>query len=203
MSESITQRMHGLPDGMDFQVSALMYVTLVDMSQLHTQLAAVIVDLIALRSNFNSGLTGWPGLVCGTVSKKMPKTATAVNAMVNGVLVNVAAGTPIATPVGTVAQNKFALWAFYVTQAGAFTVSTKTADTTTAAGAFALMPPVPLNCVQLGFIIVTNSGSGGFVGTTDDLDKAGNTVIYADSYGFGGKALPLTSASLASLSLAT
>ena len=176
--------------------------SVVDVAAMRTPIAATVTDVAALNARLNTAMISPPGLVIGTVSPKVPKATYAIQAVVGGTLVFKAADTAMcALTAGTVAQNKFAIWAFYMDNAGTITCSSKTADCNTAALAYAALPAIPANKVQIGFIIVTNSASA-FVGGTDDLNIASNTVIYVDSVGIQAPAITLTAAAPAALTAA-
>jgi len=173
--------------------------TVTDVAAMRTPIAATVVDVAALNARLNTAMISHPGLVIGSASKKVPKAGNAIQAVVGGTLVFKAADTAMSAITGTVAQNKFAIWAFYMDSAGTISSSTKTADANTAAAAYVLLPAIPANKVQIGFIIVTSVAIGGFVATTDDLDVADSTVIYVDSIGIQAPAITLTAAAPAAL----
>jgi hypothetical protein len=202
MAESIKLRMPALSIHRDAKELRIMFETiLADMAALRTGLVNVVSDLTTLRTRSNTLMLSPAGLVIGTASKKVPKSSKPFMAMVNGTLVFLPVDTAMSTlGSSTVAQNKFALWAFYTDSTGTITTSTVTADANTAALAFAAMPAVPANKAQIGAIIVTNS-AGSFVAVTDDLDKAGNTVIYIDNVGNLSASAALSASTPAALGL--
>ena len=185
-----------------YHVWILLYVVYIIIWDLQAQLAALVADLTEFRDRNTIGLSGRPGLVEGTVSKKVPKTSANVYAFVGTTMVLIATGTAMTALAGTVAINKFALWAFYTTSTGTISTSTKTADAVSAAAAYALFPTTPTGKALLGWIIVTNNATGGFVGGTDDLDKSGNTVIYGTGYGHAVSGLAQTSGAPLTIPLA-
>ena len=107
-------------------------------------------------------------LVIGTVSKTVPKTGAAISyGVVQGVPIDIAAGTAMPALVGTVVNATFNVYCFFVDKAEAITSAMGTAGATWAAVKF---PPIPQGKVLLGFVIVNPTGTGNFVGGTTELD---------------------------------
>jgi hypothetical protein len=143
----------------------------------------ILTELAALRQATNNACLSSAGLAIGGGTKRTAQAATAFMAIADGTPVYKTAATACSALAGTVAQNKFGLWAFYIDSAGTISTSTKTADADTAAAAIALMPAVPSGKAQIGAIVVTTTDAGGFVGATTALDAAGVTVIYINTIG--------------------
>lgn len=203
MSNSIKTRLNAMPGSKgSHELKVLFDLVLADLTALRATVAAAVVDVAAIRTRSLTGTLTPATLVIGTASKLVPKASKPFTALAGGTLVFKAADTAMSALVGTIAQSKFGLWAFYIDSAGTITTSTKTADADTAAAAFALMPAVPASKAQIGFIIVTNSGEA-FDGGTDDLDKASTTVIYCDTVGHQTVPVALTGAAPSALTLLT
>ena len=203
MTEYIKHRLSALANANDAnQLRWLFNAALVDLTAVRTKLAAAVVDMTAMRARQNLAMISPVGLVIGTVSDLVPKTTYAIQAIVNGTFVYLPAGTAMsALPAQTVTQNKFGLFAFYIDAAGTITTSTAVINADTAAAAYALLPALPANKVQIGFIIVTDSNSA-FVSATDALNASGVTTIYVDNVGIQSPLVSLTTSAPAALTLA-
>jgi hypothetical protein len=173
----------------------------VDLGVLRTPIAATIVDVAAARTALNTAMMSPAGLAIGGGSKYTAQAAKPFMAIAGGTYLFKPAATAMSDVVGTIAQTKFALWAWYIDSAGTITSSSKTADADSAALAFALMPAIPANKAQIGCMIVTNSGEAWDAGT-DALDKASTTVIYIDTVGMGPN-FTITASAPAALTVTT
>lgn len=103
-------------------------------------------------------------------------------AIVNGVLVKVAASTDMAALVGTVVNATFNVFAFFVDSGGTLTTAMGQAGATLGA---VLFPQFPRQKALIGFIIVNPTGTGNFVGGTTSLSD-GTVVpnaVYVNSEG--------------------
>jgi len=172
--------------------------TVTDVAAMRTPIAATVVDVAAIRTRLLSSMLSPAGLAIGPSAKLVPQAVNPIMAMANGVLVFKPAATEMSALAGTIANTKYALWAFYVDSAGTITTSTKTADANTGAAAFLLMPAVPTGKAQIGAIIVVSSDAGGFIGGTHALDL-NCTVIYIDTVGNAEIPGALTAAAPAAL----
>ena len=203
MAESIKLRMPALSIHRDAKELRIMFETiLADMAALRTGLVNVVTDLAALRIKTNTYVVSPAGLAIGGGSKYTAQAVKPFMAMVNGTPVFLPAATAMSNPaVSTIAQNKFGMYCWYVDAAGTITTSAVTADGNTAALAFAAMPAVPANKAQIGAMIVTNTGAGGWVAMTDALDKTNNVVIYIDNVGSVSASAALSASTPAALGL--
>ena len=204
MTDSISQRTAALSITEDaFALRKLFETILADVAILGAAAGQFVVDAMAVKAREQNSMISNPGLAIGGGSKLTAQAALPFMAIAGGVLQFKPATTAMAnlTP-GTVAQNKYGLWAFYIDSAGTITSSSKTADCDSAALAFAAMPAVPANKAQIGCIIVINTGVGGFVGGTDALDKGGvTTVIYINNIGLPTAPVAATYSAPATLGL--
>lgn len=112
-------------------------------------------------------------LVIGTDSNTVPKTGAAISyGVVQGVPVDIPAGTAMPALSGTVTADAFNVYCFFVDKAEALTSAMGTEGATFAAVVF---PPFPEGKTLLGFVIINPTGTGNFVGGTDALDDG--TVV--------------------------
>lgn len=113
------------------------------------------------------------GLVIKGASQKVAKTgATDFYAIVNGVMLKIAASTDMPVLAGTVVNATFNVFCFFLDQAGVVTSAMGVAGSTLAKVVF---PPFPQQKALIGFIIVNPTGTGNFVGNTTNLDDG--TVV--------------------------
>lgn len=187
----------------NLDIAGLGKAILADLTALRAKIAALVVDVTAIRARQNLAMLSPAGLAIGGGSKYTAQAVKPCTALVAGTLVFLPAATAMSALVGTLATAKFALWAFYVNASGTITTSAKTADAASAAAAFALMPAVPANLVQIGFIIVGNATGGNFVGGSTALDAASVTTIYVDTVGTQTAPVALTSSAPAALETIT
>ena len=121
-----------------------------------------------LSSQMHSNST----LVIGTASKKVPKTGAAISyGIVQGVPVEIAAGTAMPALSGTVAEATYNVYCFFIDSASTVTSAMGTAGATYAAVKF---PPFPEGKTLIGWVRVFPT-TGSFVGGATDLDDG--TVI--------------------------
>lgn len=148
-------------------------------ANLGTLLAAMQDDIAMLGAT--ERLMSTATLIKNASTSKTAFASTAFTAIASGVVQTKAANTSMATIAGTLANNKFALWAFYIDKDGSLTSSTKTADAASAAAALKLKPAVPSGKVEIGYIIVANASGGDFTGNTTNLDASGVTTTYVSN----------------------
>lgn len=145
------------------------------------KLGDVVDDLITAVNSLCFGVITAATLVIKAGSSAVVKSSSAITVNVNSITVTKAANTDMAALVGTLATLKFAAWAFYVDTAGTMTTSAKTADSTSAAAAIALLPAVPSGKLQVGYIVVENGTAADFVGGTTPLDTALLVATYVNT----------------------
>jgi len=182
----------------NLDIAGLGKAILNDLTALKAKIAAIVVDITAIRTRSNLAVLSPPVIGIGSGGKTTAASTKPVLANVGGTLVYKVAG-DFSALVGTLATAKSALWAFYMDSAGTITTSAKTADAATAAAAFALMPAIPADKVQLGFIIVSNATGSNFVGGTTALDAASVTTVYVDTVGLQTAPVALTASAPAAL----
>lgn len=109
------------------------------------------------------------------------KVGAAVYAVANGALVTKAANTVMAALSGTVAQNTFNVYCFYLDSAGNLTTAQGGAGATLAQVAF---PNQPQGKAMVGFVLVNPTG-GTFTGGTTPLDDgtAVPNAVYVNTLG--------------------
>lgn len=109
-----------------------------------------------------------PGLrIVGGSASALAEHQNALYAVVNGVILTVAAGTDLPALVGTVSNAEFGLFVWTVDSAG--TVAQLTLATATTLGGITV-PSIPDNKAVVGAIIINPTGTGDFVGGTTLLD---------------------------------
>ena len=134
---------------------------------------AVIRTLLAKLQSFAvDTLLSTGGLAIKAGGSAVVKAGTLCKALVNGVLVSIAANTDMAALVGTVTADKFNVFVFSVDSAG--TPVTQMGTEAAAIGAV-VFPTIAADSAVLGFVIVNPTGTGNFVGGTTALDDA--TVV--------------------------
>lgn len=134
--------------------------------------AGVRASLLKIQSGIVDVLLSTGGLAIKTGGSALAKAATLCKALVNGVLVSIAANTDMAALSGTVVNATFNVYVFYVSSAGTLTSAMGTAGATLGAVVF---PTTPADLAVVGFIIVNPTGTGNFVGGTTALDDG--TVV--------------------------
>ena len=134
-----------------------------------------------------TGVTASPALAIGSTASGV--ASGAFGYMIAGSTYSktaVAAGT--ALPVGTIPQNLWGIYLFSIVAAGTITVTAGSANSTgyaNEAAAIAAMPATPANSCVMGYVTVTNTSSGGFVGGTTLLSATGVTAnFYNAQLGF-------------------
>lgn len=153
--------------------------------------AGVRAALLDLQSAVVDVLLSTGGLAIKAGGGVLVKAATLCKALVNGVLISIAANTDMAALSGTVTNAKFNVFVFSITSAGTTTTTMGTEGATLGAVVF---PQVPADSAVIGFIIVNPTGTGNFVGGTTALDDATvvpNVVYVNTPYPFGQNALAL------------
>lgn len=146
---------------------------------------------LKLQSHAVDHLLSTGGLAIKAGSSAIVKAATLCKALVNGVLVSIAANTDMAALAGTVVNATFNVFVFSITSAGTLTTSMGTAGATLGAVVF---PTVPADSAVIGFVIINPTGTGNFVGGTTALDDATvvpNAVYVNTPYPFNQNALSL------------
>lgn len=152
MIGTLTQWLSGLPDG-----------------RMREQLRAIlnpIGDRLSTQCLTTAGLTIKAG------ASAIVKAATAFYAICNGTLVTKGANTDMAALAGTVTNEAFNVFAFYIDAAGTLTSQMGTEGATLA---LVGIPPVPEKKACIGLLIINPTGTGNFVGGTTALDDA--TVV--------------------------
>jgi hypothetical protein len=150
------------------------------LENLITQINALKADVTVLSAQ-NSRMLSTATLAIKAGGGTVPKTTTACTALASGVVQTKASATDMSVIAGTLATAKWALWAFYIDNAGTITTSAKTADAASAAAALALKPAIPAGKAEIGYIIVGNASGSGFVGGTTALDAANITTTYVSN----------------------
>lgn len=151
------------------------------LADLIAQVNKLVADAASVFAQLNTGIVVPAALAIKAGSSAVVKSTALIVYRANGTAVVKAANTDMAALVGTIADTKFASWAFYGDDAGALTASAKTADSATAIAALALLPAVPAGKVQLGTVTVQNASGAPFIGNTTALDAASVTATYANT----------------------
>lgn len=112
------------------------------------------------------------GLAIKAGGSAIVKAGTLCKALINGILVSVAANTDWAALSGTVTNAKFNVFVFSMTSDGTKTTSMGTEGATLGDVVF---PAIPADSAVIGFVIINPTGTGNFVGGTTALDDA--TVV--------------------------
>lgn len=161
-----------------------MYDTL---TQVLAGLEAAMSDRESLRrllepmfDHWSSQMHGDVGLVIKAVSSTLAKTgATATVGVVDGSPISVAAATDMAALSGTVPQNQYGVFVFYVDKFGAQGSMMGQPATNLVDVKF---PTIPLKRAVEGYLIVRKTDAA-FVGGTTALDAANTTVTYVNVRG--------------------
>lgn len=141
---------------------------------------AVQFILEALADRFASCMLGSAAIVISGASGTTAKTgAVAVNAIASNSLVNIPAGTVLPALVGTVAQNFFNVYVFYIDNAGVITVAMGTPAATLAS---VIWPNTPQGKAIVG-ALTANPTTAPFIGGTTALDAANTNVVYISPVG--------------------
>jgi hypothetical protein len=186
MTDSIKQRTAALSITEDaFALRKLFEQILADIAELGPHAAQFVADITAVKAREKNSMISNPGLAIGGGSKLTAQAVKPFMAMANGVLLFKPAATAMSDlPASTVALNKYGMWCWYIDSTGTITTSAATADASTAAAAFALMPAIPANKAMIGCMILTTTTAGGWVAGTDAIDAgAAQTVIYINNIG--------------------
>ena len=202
MSQSIKQRTSSLKIGSDAAtLRKLFEAALVDMAAVRAEVAKLVTDVTALITREKNYTITSPTLGIAS-GKKTATIGTGFIYLANGTLAYKAAADCSAL-VGTIALSKSGAWAFFIDAAGTVTTSSKTADCDTEALAIAaaLAIAIPANKSLIGYLIVTNSAGGNFVGGTTDLDAATATDLYINITGPGVAPTAITAATPAALTI--
>ena len=119
-------------------------------------------------------------LAIGTSAATKVKNVAAIYALCNGVLVTSAVAENAIS--GTVSNAAFNVYSLFVDSAGVITAAMGTEG---AALGDIVFPAVPANKAMIGFVIVNPTGTGDFVGGTDDLNDATivPNAVYVDVVG--------------------
>lgn len=118
------------------------------------------------------------GLVINAASSPIVKTgATATTVIANGVLVSITAATQMPALVGTISQNNFGGWAFFVDSGGNLSSLFMNQASTLAGVTF---PQFPVGKALLGFVYL-NPTSANFVGGTTALDAASTNAVFVST----------------------
>lgn len=129
------------------------------------------------------------GLAIKAAESAVVKSANAITAVIDGVIVAKAAADMPAL-VGSIAASKFGLFVFTVNASG--TLKTIPGTLTGAALANLVFPTIPAGEVVIGFIVVQNGTASAFVGGTTALDTTDVTVTYVNTpFPFNPNALAL------------
>lgn len=130
-----------------------------------------------LRSALNSGALAAAGLVITGAGTATFKTgAAAIDVLVNGVLVALAAATGSGALAGTILQNNFGGWVMYINAAGTVQTQFMNQAATLAGVTF---PATPANFVAIGYVRL-NPTTAAFIGGTTLLDAANTNAIYGN-----------------------
>lgn len=138
-----------------------------------TSRLAIGTILRAIGDRHTSRMLNTPGLVIKAGSSALVKTGAAdCYALVQGVLVKIAAATDMAALSGTVTNAKFNVYVYFIDRAGTKTSAMGVEGATLAAMKW---PPIPEGKAVIGFTIINPTGTGDFVGGTTAIDDA--TVV--------------------------
>ena len=126
------------------------------------------------RQALNSG-----GLAIKAASGVLVKSVNVITAIVNGVLVQKAAGDMPALTGLNIAASAYGAAVFAIDVAGNLTAY----FTNTGALANLVMPPIPTNVAVIGQVVIQNGTASVFTGNTTALDTASLTVTYINQVG--------------------
>lgn len=139
-----------------------------------------LVDAVSAIYLKDAVIVTAPALEIKAPASAVVKSGDAFSALVSGVLVAKSADQDMAALSGDVADDKSAVYSFYVDAAGTLT-SDKGDDADTEEAAVAALPDTPANKALLGYVIVTNASGAPFVGDTTALDATDVTVTYVNA----------------------
>jgi len=160
---------------------------------IHTSVATAnqnLRDVITkLQTNACDMVLNSAGLAIKTSSSAVAKSANAITAIIDGVLVSKAAA-DMAALVGTIPASKFGLFVFSINASG--TLVTTPGTLNGAAIGDLVFPTIPSGNVVIGFIVVQNGSASAFTGGTTALDAANITTTYVNTpFPFNPNALSL------------
>jgi len=153
MQATIQQEVNGIPDPL---TAAAMTAVL---RPIGDRLSSQTINSAALR-------------IKGGSASPIVQTNAASAYVVNGHLVTKATALDLPALVGTVTEDNFNVFAFFIDQAGTIT-SAMGIQASTLFGV--VFPNIPENKACIGFVIINPTGTGNFVGGTTVLDNA--TVV--------------------------
>lgn len=118
------------------------------------------------------------GLVIKAAGSTLAKTgASAATVIANGVLVSIAAATDMPALAGTISQNNYGGWAFFVDSGGNLTSAFMTQASSLAGLKF---PQFPVGQACLGFVYLHPTAAD-FVGGTTALDAASTNAVFVST----------------------
>jgi hypothetical protein len=126
------------------------------------------------RQALNSG-----ALAIKAGSSALAKSVNVITAIINGVLVQKAAGDMPALTGLNIANGSFGAVVFALDVAGNLTAY----FSNTGALANLVMPPIPTNVAVIGQLVIQNGTGSAFTGGTTALDTASLTVTYINQVG--------------------
>lgn len=134
-------------------------------------------------SVFLSPASGAGLVISGAGATTAKVGGTNLLVLANGIFVSIAAATVLPVLAGTIPQNTFGGWCFFVDQGGALSslfMNPSTANSITTMG----FPQFPMGKTFLGFVYL-NPTTAPFIGGTTLLDAANTNAVYVSpSEGF-------------------
>jgi len=136
--------------------------------------------LRAIADRFSSQMFTTGGLTIFTGgASPLAMAATLCHGVVQGAPFSIAANTNMAALSGTIAQNTFNLYVFYIDVNAVLTSAMGTAGAAITSMRF---PPMPEGKTMIGYVRL-NPTSAAFIGGTTNLDAASTNAVYVNTLG--------------------
>ena len=132
-----------------------------------------------LWAQMRSGAMASAGLAINGAGNAQFKTVNLIDVLVNGVLVSLAANTASGALAGTILQNNFGGWVYYVNASGAVVTQFMNQAATLAGVTW---PATQAGYTPIGYVRL-NPTTAAFIGGTTALDAASTNAVYGNFVG--------------------